>query len=183
MDRNTLTALLLITLVLILTPYYMEMVSPPAPIIEEFVSEDPKQNSQPVEYREYENTSKKDNELITPPKTKKETTIKIENDLYIAIISSTCGGSIKSFEIKEHLKHDSGFVNLVTPDNTKNLLVSFKDFNGNQIQLDEGWVLQSSAGNYYIDAAKSITYTNTINNSVITKVLTFYPGKRLAPLL
>ena len=29
MDRNTLTALLLITVVLILTPYYMELVSPP----------------------------------------------------------------------------------------------------------------------------------------------------------
>ena len=29
MDRNTLTALLLITLVLILTPYYMELISPP----------------------------------------------------------------------------------------------------------------------------------------------------------
>ena len=29
MDRNTLTALLLITVVLILTPYYMELISPP----------------------------------------------------------------------------------------------------------------------------------------------------------
>ena len=163
MDRITLTALLLITLVLIMTPFYMEMVSPSAPILKEFVDEDPKQNSQPIEYLEYENTSKKDNELIIPPKTKKETTIKVENDLYVATISSTCGGSIKSFEIKEHLKHDSSFVNLTTPDNIKNLLVGFKDFNGNQIQLDEGWVLQSNADNYYIDAAKSITYTNTIN--------------------
>ena len=179
MDRNTLTALLLITLVLILTPYYMEMVSPTTPVLEEFVDEDLKQNSQPVEYREYENLSNKEKELITPPKIKKETTIKVENDLYIAIISSMCGGSIKSFEVKEHLKHDSGFVNLVTPDNTKNLLVGFKDFNGNQIQLDEGWVLQSNADNYYIDAAKSITYTNTINNRVITKVLTFYPDRFL----
>ena len=179
MDRNTLTALLLITLVLILTPYYMEMVSPPVPVLDEFMDEDLNQNSQPVEYREYENPSKKESELITPPKTKKETTIKIENDLYIAVISSTCGGSIKSFEIKEHLKHDSGFVNLVTPDNIKNLLVGFKDFNGNQIQLDEGWVLQSSVDNYYIDVARSITYTNTINNRLITKVLTFYPNRFL----
>jgi len=179
MDRNTLTALLLITLVLILTPYYMEMVSPPAPILEEFVDEGFKQNSQPVEYREYENFSNKENELITPPKIKEETIIRIENDLYIAAISSTCGGSIKSFEIKEHLKYDSGFVNLVTPDNIKNLLVSFKDFNDNQIQLDEGWVLQSNADNYYIDATRSITYTNTINDKVITKVLTFYPDRFL----
>jgi len=179
MDRNTLTALLLITLVLILTPYYMEMVSPPSPVFEEFADEDLKQNSQPVEYREYERTSNKAGELINSPKTTIEKTIKVENDLYIATISSTCGGSIKSFEIKEHLKHDSGFVNLVTPDNKKNLLVGFKDFNGNQVQLDEGWVLQSSVDNYLIDAAKSITYTNTINNKVVTKVLTFYPDRFL----
>ena len=88
-------------------------------------------------------------------------------------------GSIKSFEIKEHLKHDSSFVNLVTPDNTKNLLVGFKDFNGNQIQLDEGWVLKSNANNYLIDAATSITYTNTIENKVVTKVLTFSPDRFL----
>ena len=122
----------------------MNMVSPPPPILEDVVGEEPKQRSQPVKYREYENRSNPGSELITPPKTKKETIIRVENDLYIATVSSTCGGSIKSFEIKEHLKHDSGFVNLVTPDNIKNLLVSFKDFNGNQIQLDEGWVLQSS---------------------------------------
>ena len=57
--------------------------------------------------------------------------------------------------------------------------MSFKDFNGNQIQLDEGWVLQSNADNYYVDVAKSITYTNTINNQLITKVLTFYPDRFL----
>ena len=102
-----------------------------------------------------------------------------ENDLYIATISSLCGGSIKSFEIKEHLKYDSGFVNLTTLENAKNLLISFKDFNGNQVRLDEGWALQSKTNNYYIDEARSITYTNTLSNKKITKVLTFYPDRFL----
>ena len=179
MDRNTLTALLLITLVLILTPYYMEMVSPPVPVLEESIDERFKQETQSVEYREYESNAGDKNELITSPKKTEETTIRIENDLYIATISSLCGGSIKSFEIKEHLKYDSGFVNLTTRENAKNLLVSFKDFNGNQVQLDEGWVLQSKTDNYYIDEARSITYTNTLNNKKITKVLTFYPDRFL----
>ncbi len=39
MDRNTLTALLLITLVLILTPYYMDLVSPAQPIDFELIEE------------------------------------------------------------------------------------------------------------------------------------------------
>ena len=99
MDRNTLTALLLITLVLILTPYYMEMVSPTVPILEESIDEKPEQETQSVEYREYESDTDDRNELITSLKKTEETTIKIENDLYIATISSACGGSIKSFEI------------------------------------------------------------------------------------
>ncbi len=179
MDRNTLTALLLITLVLILTPYYMEMVSPPVPVFEESIDEKLKQETQSIEYREYESDTGDKNGLITSPKKTEETTIKIESDLYIATISSLCGGSIKSFEIKEHLKHDSSFVNLVTLENTKNLLVSFKDFNGNKIQLDEGWTLQSKTDSYYIDEVRSITYNNVLDDRMITKVLTFYPDRFL----
>ena len=40
MDRNTLTALLLITLVLILTPYYMGLVSPPQQIDYELLEQE-----------------------------------------------------------------------------------------------------------------------------------------------
>ena len=36
MDRNTLTALLLITVVLIITPYYMELISPPSKDTQEY---------------------------------------------------------------------------------------------------------------------------------------------------
>jgi len=179
MDRNTLTALLLITIVLILTPYYMELVSPAPPVFEESTTKEPRENNPLVQYRDYKRAPNEENRFIKPQQTKEETTIKIENDLYIATISSLCGGSIKSFEIKEHIKHDSSYVNLVTTENTNNLLISFSDFSGNQIQLDEGWVLQSKTDSYYIDVTKSITYTNIINNKEITKVLTFYPGRFL----
>ena len=64
----------------------MELVSPSAPVVENFEDEDLEQNSQPVEYREYEGLSSKENELITPPKTKKETVIKVENELYLSLI-------------------------------------------------------------------------------------------------
>ena len=175
MDRNTLTALLLITLVLIITPYYMELISPSVPVVEEAANEE--EINQTVEYREYEASSSTPGELINPPKETVEKITKIENELYIATISSLCGGSIKSFEIKKHLKYDSNFVNLVTPDNVKNLLVSFKDFNGGQVDLEKGWVLQSKIDSYYIDAARSITYTNTLDDKKITKVLTFYPNR------
>ncbi|MFL3013373.1 MAG: membrane protein insertase YidC [Candidatus Neomarinimicrobiota bacterium] len=177
MDRNTLTALLLITLVLIITPYYMELVSPPTPVVDEVVSGE--EDNQAIEYREYERNSGGQKDIITQPKETKEKIIKIENELYIATISSLCGGSIKSFEVKEHLKYDSSFVNLITSSNEKNLLISFKDFNGNQIDLDNGWSLQSNTNSFYIDETKSITYTNVLDGKKITKVLTFYPYRFL----
>tara|TARA_A100001015_G_C15018616_1_gene726813 strand:+ start:262 stop:1941 length:1680 start_codon:yes stop_codon:yes gene_type:complete len=177
MDRNTLTALLLITLVLIITPYYMELVSPSTPILDDVIDEE--ENNQTVEYREYEGSSNNQKDLMALPRETKEKTIKIENELYIATISSLCGGSIKSFEIKEHLKYDSSFVNLITSSNEKNLLISFKDFNGSQIDLDSGWDLQSNADSFYIEATKSITYTNVLDGKKITKVLTFYPNRFL----
>ena len=40
MDRNTLTALLLITVVLVLTPYYMDLISPPQESTRELFEED-----------------------------------------------------------------------------------------------------------------------------------------------
>ena len=151
----------------------MKLVSPPTPILDEVVSEE--EDNQTVEYREYERNPGGQKDIITPPKETKEKIIKIETELYIATISSLCGGSIKSFEVKEHLKYDSSFVNLVTSSNEKNLLISFKDFNGDQIDLDNGWSLQSNTDSFYIDATKSITYTNILDGKKITKVLTFYP--------
>ena len=155
----------------------MELVSPPTPVVDEVVSGE--EDNQAIEYREYERNSGGQKDIITQPKETKEKIIKIENELYIATISSLCGGSIKSFEVKEHLKYDSSFVNLITSSNEKNLLISFKDFNGNQIDLDNGWSLQSNTNSFYIDETKSITYTNVLDGKKITKVLTFYPYRFL----
>ena len=57
--------------------------------------------------------------------------------------------------------------------------MEFKDFNGKQVQLEEGWVSQSKADSYYIDEVRSVTYTNILDNKMITKVLTFYPDRFL----
>ncbi|MBT4249315.1 hypothetical protein HOD84_03130, partial [bacterium] len=144
MDRNTITALLLITLVLIVTPYYMKLVSPGIDPVEETFDGGVETTQQPVVYREYENTSNQggDSDLVIQGETIVENLVKIENDLYIATISSKNGGSITSFEIKDHLKSDSSFVNLSSNNNKNNLLISFKDFNGELVNINSGWVQQ-----------------------------------------
>ncbi len=51
----------------------MEMVSPPVPVFEESIDEKLKQDTQSIEYREYESDTGDKNSLITSPKKTEET--------------------------------------------------------------------------------------------------------------
>ena len=53
MDRNTLTALLLITVVLIITPYYMELISPTTKDAQEYFEDQQNTNESGVIYKDY----------------------------------------------------------------------------------------------------------------------------------
>ena len=176
MDRNTLTALLLITLVLILTPYYMELISPPPqPTFED--SE--KTNSgydEPSDDYLYDYSAKKETKprlLEIKPTEEKITTI--ESDLFIAKISSLCGGSIVSFQIKDHLGPDSGFVNLSSKDNKKNLLIGFRNIDGEMIELENGWLVENPYDSLYINSETALNYTFPYDGKKITKRITIYP--------
>ena len=179
MDRNTITALLLITLVLIVTPYYMKLVSPGVDPTKETFDNTVETTQQSVVYREYENTLSQEEEsgLIIQSETIVENLVKIENDLYIATISSKNGGSITSFEVKDHLKSDSSFVNLSSSNNKNNLLISFKNLNGELVNINSGWVQQFKGDNFYIDNSKTLIYTNNLGKGKITKALTFHPDR------
>ena len=123
MDRNTLTALLLITVVLILTPYYMELISPPPQPTYETSEEPNNDYDEPSDDYLYDYSENSETKLkLSQIKPTEEKITTVENDLFIAKISSLCGGSIVSFQIKDHLGPDSGFVNLSSNDNKKNLL-------------------------------------------------------------
>ena len=179
MDRNTITALLLITLVLIVTPYYIKLVSPDVDPIEETFNNSTETTEQPVVYREYESALSQEgnSDLTILDESSVENLVKIENDLYIATISSKNGGSITSFEIKDHLKSDSSFVNLSSNNNKNNLLISFKNFNGELVDINSGWVQQFKGDNFYIDNSKTLIYTNNLGKGKITKALTFHPDR------
>ena len=53
MDRNTLTALLLITVVLIITPYYMELISPTTKDTQEYFEDQQNTDESGVIYKDY----------------------------------------------------------------------------------------------------------------------------------
>ena len=178
MDRNTLTALLLITVVLIITPYYMELISP-TPQDEQKLFED-RQNTEEnnIIYKDYtEEISPPAGSTPLPFSKKEEKTIEIENDLFITRVSSAYGGTIRSFKTKEHLKDDSSLVELVSQENKDNLILSYKDFTGENITIDDGWVLQEKKDSFFITSTKTFTYVNEFENKRLIKTLTFYPDR------
>ena len=84
MDRNTLTALLLITIVLILTPYYMELISPPPqPTLED--SEEPNSGYDgPSDDYLYGYSANKETKQTITDKTDRGKNTTVESDLFIA---------------------------------------------------------------------------------------------------
>ena len=181
MDRNALTALLLITVVLVLTPYYMELVSPnkqnPKTFEEEFV-ENNENEFVPLETIS-ENNQKPNETTKNTSLTKEENTTTIETDLYVAKISSSFGGSIQSFKIKKHLSADSALVNLVNNQNKNNLIVGFDDYNGEKIVLGGNWNPSHNYDSLYINDELSLTYSLTINGKTAKKTITFFPQSYL----
>ena len=184
-DRNTLTALLLITLVLILTPYYIDLVSPPPQQIDyDLVERDP--NTE-IGARNYVDTKTEKSTLVDfgfeSQLKLEEKTITVESDLYIAKISSSCGGSILSYKIKDHLTADSNYVNLITEDNENNLLLGFKNLDGDDVFIKNGWVQNDLIDSLYLfDETYTLSYTNTHRGKNITKTLTFYPDAFLVEI-
>ena len=177
MDRNTLTALLLITVVLILTPYYIDLVSPPQQIDYDLVEQGLNTETSSSGYVDttIEKKTVVDFGLENQLKVEEKTTT-IESDLYIAKISSLCGGSILSYKIKDHLATDSNYVNLITKNNKNNLLLSFKNLDGNDVFIKDGWAQQGLIDSLYLfNETYVLSYTNTIQGKNITKTLTFYP--------
>ena len=176
MDRNALTALLLITLVLVLTPYYMELVSPnnpnPNSFEEEFVENS---ESEIIPSETVIANNQKSNETIKNTSYAEEKITTVETDLYIAKISSAFGGSIHSFKIKKHLSPDSTLVNLINNQNKNNLSLSFDDYNGERIILGGNWNSLQNHDSIYISDELSLTYSLTISGKTAKKTITFFP--------
>ena len=152
----------------------MELISPTTKDTQEYFEDQQNTNESGVIYKNY-------NEDISTPSApttpffsqKEEKTIEIENDLFIARISSVYGGTIRSFKTKEHLKNDSSLVELISQENKNNLILSYKDFTGEDITIDDGWVLQEKEDSFFITSTKTFTYINEFENKKLIKTLTF----------
>ncbi|MFC1724825.1 membrane protein insertase YidC [candidate division KSB1 bacterium] len=197
MDKKTIIAFVIIGLVIILTPYYMDLVTPESVKRERIAQQQRlrlmqdslaivqqqaalERESQPVETpaAETQETVEKFSELAEG----KERKIKIETPLYTAVFSSK-GGTVDSWIFKKY-NHRNGEPLDLIQENDGNLAISFVDPEGDNIDTKDliytvrGF--ESSEDDINIDLMdgsqnKTIEFIlNLGNNRLIRKSLTFY---------
>ena len=177
MDRNTLFAFGLIAVVLILTPWYMKVVST-APKV---VSLDSLSAPIADDLQNDKNTTRPFGSVsgVVSPKNlgfTGKTVITVENNLYSVEISNISGGSFVSFVLNNYIKHDSSFVNVIDALNVQNLVVSFVSLDGDLVSLDHAWnVLGSGTRRPVLQKQQTVVFETSFNGYSIKKRLTFFP--------
>ena len=180
MDRNTLLAFFLIALVLIFTPKFMEMVSPPSPDVfppDSLWDGDRHQSHKTVISSNPDTKISKTNLPVSPSSvTTIETLTTIDAPLYTAVVSSRGGGTIKSFHIKDYYTADSQMVNVLRGLNSLNLLTKVNNIDGQPINLSFPWQQKGWFSGGALKTTESLTYSYEVSpGKHIERVLTFDP--------
>ena len=170
MSRNTLIGFLLIGLILLFWPTYLDIVFP---------EDTPRSPQEKSVSKEVPSSPKK----IQPPVIKKnneEVLFNIETDLYSAVVSNKNGGSISSFIIRDHLKEGEEKIQLIDQENSNNLLVSFVNSYGEEVFLEDFWGTDTSLPTKISLTQEKdlhkISFYTTIEGSLAQKSLTFKKG-------
>ena len=179
MDRNTLLAFFLIALVLIFTPKYMEIVSPPSP--DGF----PADSISGDKHRSYKTVSpslpekkiiKNAPSLSTFYYTTSEKITTVETPLYTAVLSSRGGGTIQSFHIKNYYTADSQMVNVLTGLGGLNILTKVNNADGQPMNLSVPWQQFGGFSERVLEKTETLTYSFELSpGKHIRRVLTFDP--------
>ena len=170
MDRNTLVAFFLISLVLIFTPKYMELVSPASTETKStdslFVEPTPPQ----VPVQETRSGTLAATRQTGQPvlSSNPEEIISINTDLYSAEVSSMGGGSFNSFRFNRYFTADSKLVNIAKGNN---LLITGKTLDGDDLNLSGPWDVHSKENGVI---QKIVFKKEVFSGMFIYKSLLFY---------
>ena len=172
MDRKTLLAFALIAIVLIFTPWYMDLVAPNRALSDlpvdsdKFVSDEilssPKPDPLPAEKKQQNNVATK--------------TVVVENGFYRVALSNKNGGSFSSFELLQYDKFDSTHVNLIDDLNRDNMALGFVSLDGDPVLLSDNW--DSTNPRDFVRAStrqQTVVFQTSFNGNRIQKKYIFYP--------
>ena len=178
MDRKTLLAFGLIAVVLILTPWYMSLVSPP-PLENKDVGAITRRSSlnENSPSREREDPPSSLRSFSEEPVSNQEQTVDINNGLFSASLSNRGGGSFVSFIFNNYERHDSSFVNIIDDLNRDNLILGFVSLDGDDISLVNNWTQINPTSKISADLRQqTVSYETLFNGEKIKKSYTFYPN-------
>ena len=132
MDRQSLLAFLLIGIIIVFYPWYMNLVSPiDSDLSTEYVVENK------VLDNSTELPSKPKSQLSTTKNTTEPKVFNIKSDLYDLKVSNKNGGSVVSYSLYNFNNHKGELVNLVDDINSDNLLISFVSIDGDKTLLNQ----------------------------------------------
>ena len=172
MDRKTLLAFVLIAIVLIFTPWYMDLVAPTRALSDlpvdsdKFVSDEVLSSSKPDPLPA---DKKQQNNVATK-------TIVVENSFYRVALSNKNGGSFSSFELLQYDKFDSTHVNLIDDLNRDNMALGFVSLDGDPVLLSDNW--DSTNPRDFVRAStrqQTVVFQTFFNGNRIQKKYIFYP--------
>ena len=172
MDRKTLLAFVLIAVVLIFTPWYMDLVAPTRALTDlpvdsdKFVSDEVLSSSKPDPLPA---DKKQQNNVATK-------TIVVENSFYRVALSNKNGGSFSSFELLQYDKFDSTHVNLIDELNRDNMALGFVSLDGDPVLLSDNW--DSTNPRDFVRAStrqQTVVFQTFFNGNRIQKKYIFYP--------
>ncbi len=172
MDRKTLLAFVLIAIVLIFTPWYMDLVAPTRALSDvpvdsdKFVSDEVLSSSKPDPLPA---DKKQQNNVATK-------TIVVENSFYRVALSNKNGGSFSSFELLQYDKFDSTHVNLIDDLNRDNMALGFVSLDGDPVLLRDNW--DSTSPRDFVRAStrqQTVVFQTSFNGNRIQKKYIFYP--------
>jgi len=180
MDRRTIIAFILITIVLVFTPWYINLVAPTPPLEPDTTTtkrqlEPPLLNQKPetIPVPADETTF----ETISQHDSIQETIISVSNPLFTAKLSNRFGGSFKSFILNKYSKYDSTNVDLINENNIENLLIGFISIDGEPTTLGGAWSVQGPTTSIDVQEKPStISFSTVYQGRKVTKSFTFYPN-------
>ena len=177
MDRKTLLAFGLIAVVLVLTPWYMSLMSPAEPLVENIPRSRPIDS--PVNMKRAIEDPRLQTNVAAPKSvlSAEEKFVNITNGLFNVRLSSRGGGAFVSFVFNNYVRHDSGFVDIIDDLNKDNLLLSFVSLDGEDVSLTNNWTHINPTLKISADQRQqTVVYETFYSDEKIRKSYTFYPN-------
>ncbi len=203
MDKKSIIALILIGLIIILWPYYQQMISPPPakkPMTQTLARKDTTKEAvqtkkkvaektvtpvkeaktaetpQPVVAQKQENPVPSE-VMANIQQADSEKDYVVDTDVIHAIISNKGGGSLKEFTLKKYETYDSSYVNFISRQLKNNEFFAFIDRSGRTVNTkDFLFKADVAPGQKELgkDQSFAIDFYIYYEGSKITKRLTFY---------